>query len=241
MTKILAHRGFSEKYPENTMLAFKKAAEYDIAGFELDVHKTKDGVIVVTHDEAIDRVSNGTGMIVDMTYEELKDLDFRNGMDQHEFDEDTKLPTLDEFLTWLKNTKFIVNIELKSNIIRYEGMVKETVDLVKKHDLIDRVILSSFNHKDIVEAKKICPEIKCGILTWSVLNNPADYVESTRAEYYHPDFMMVDEDDLKDLKDKNIGVNPYTVNDPDDIKRLAEMGAKYIITDNPERALDALK
>ena len=94
MTGILAHRGFSGKYPENTMLAFKKAAELDIAGFETDVQMTKDGVLVITHDEEISRVSNGKGYIKDMTLKELKELDFRNGMEEFALDDDTRIPTL---------------------------------------------------------------------------------------------------------------------------------------------------
>lgn len=162
MTGIFAHRGFSGKYPENTMLAFKKAAELDIAGFETDVQMTK----VITHDEEISRVSNGKGYIKDMTLKELKDLDFRNGMEEFVLDDDTRIPTLKEFFDWFKDTNFLINIELKSSMIRYEGMVHKTMEMIKDYNLVDRVIISSFNHRDVVLAKELVPEIKCGFLTW---------------------------------------------------------------------------
>ena len=75
MTKIYAHRGFSEKYPENTMLAFEKAVEIGVDGIELDVHLTKDNELVIIHDEDVKRTTNGEGLVKDMTLEELKKLD----------------------------------------------------------------------------------------------------------------------------------------------------------------------
>ena len=72
--KVYAHRGYSGKYPENTMLSFQKAAETGCDGIELDVQTTKDGVLVVIHDEAIDRTTDGTGLVKDYTYEELVSL-----------------------------------------------------------------------------------------------------------------------------------------------------------------------
>lgn len=237
MTGILAHRGFSGKYPENTMLAFKKAAELDIAGFETDVQMTKDGVLVITHDEEISRVSNGKGYIKDMTLKELKELDFRNGMEEFALDDDTRIPTLEEFFDWFKDTNFLINIELKSSMIRYEGMVHKTMEMIKAYDLVDRVIISSFNHRDVVLAKELVPEIKCGFLTWSLFLNPGKYTKSYGIDFYHPDFNAMDDEDFDDCKENGIGILPYTVDEIFDMKKLVDKEVLYIITNYPDRAV----
>lgn len=240
MTGILAHRGFSGKYPENTMLAFKKAAELDIAGFETDVQMTKDGVLVITHDEEISRVSNGKGYIKDMTLKELKELDFRNGMEEFALDDDTSIPTLEEFFDWFKDTKFLINIELKSSMIRYNGMVHKTMEMIKAYDLVDRVIISSFNHRDVVLAKELVPEIKCGFLTWSLFLNPGKYTKYYGIDYYHPDFNAMDDEDFKDCKENGIGILPYTVDEIYDMKKLVDKEVLYIITNYPDRAVELI-
>lgn len=240
MTGILAHRGFSALYPENTMLAFKEAANFDIVGFETDVQMSKDGVLVICHDEEISRVSNGQGFVKDFTFEELRKLDFRNGMDQYELDEDTRIPSLEEFFEWFKETNFIINIELKSSQERYDGMVEKTLDMVKKYGLVDRVIMSSFNHRDIIKCKGLIPEIKCGFLTWSVFLKPGSYTASYGIDYYHPDYNSIDDEDYEDCKKNNIDVNPYTIDDKEKMKELVDKGVLYIITNRPDLGVEVV-
>ena len=110
MTKNFAHRGFSGKYPENTLLAFSKAIEEGVDGIENDVHLTKDGVLVVMHDELVDRTTNGKGYIKDKTYEELAQLDASYIFKEYG---PQKVPTLREYLELVKDTDIITNIELK--------------------------------------------------------------------------------------------------------------------------------
>lgn len=240
MTQILAHRGFSSKFPENTMLAFKEAAKLDIAGFETDVQMTKDGILVLSHDEEISRVSNGSGYIKDMSLEELKKLDFRNGMTNYELNEDTKIPTLREFFDWFSSTNLLINIELKSSMIRYENMVEKTIDMIKEYDLVDRVIISSFNHRDVVKAKSLLSDIKCGFLTWSLFLNPGRYTKSYGIDYYHPDFNAMDDEDFEDCKKENIEILPYTVDKKEDINRMLDKEVLFIITNVPDLALKVL-
>ncbi|MGE9994297.1 glycerophosphodiester phosphodiesterase [Peptoniphilaceae bacterium SGI.137] len=240
MTQILAHRGLSARFPENTMLAFKEAGKLDVAGFETDVQMTRDGVLVITHDEEISRTSNGRGYIKDFTLKELKTLDFRNGMNQYELNEDTRIPTLEEFFEWFQNTDKIINLELKSSMIRYEGMVEKTMDMIQKFDLVNRVIISSFNHRDVVKAKKLIPEIQCGFLTWSVILNPGKYTRAYGIDYYHPDFHAMDDEDFEDCRKEGIAVNPYTVDEKKDIERMLEKKVLYLITNVADFALEML-
>ena len=118
--KIWAHRGASGYAPENTLEAFKLAAEMGADGVELDVQLTKDGEVVVVHDERIDRVSDGSGLVAEYTLEELRQFNF-NKM-HPEFAEICRIPTLREVLECLKDTGLTVNVELKTGINFYEGI-----------------------------------------------------------------------------------------------------------------------
>lgn len=237
-TLVIAHRGFSGLYPENTMLAFKKAKEAGAHGIELDIHLTKDGEIIICHDEDIKRTSNGEGLIKDMTIKEIQEYEFLNSMDFASYPkEDITAPSLNDFLAWLKDTELFVNIEIKNNIFRYQGIVKKTLDLVEKYNLKDRVIISSFNHHTIREVKDLDGEIECGFLNSSSLLNPGKYCKDHRAEYYHPLFISLDEEDLKDLKENNILINTWTVNEKDHMEKVLKMGVNSIITNFPDLLL----
>ena len=103
---LVAHRGYSDKYPENTMIAFQKAIEDGFDGIETDVHKTKDGQLVLCHDEKINRTSNGKGYIKDYTYEELLQFDFGYKTKY----KNQKIPLLKDLLELCQNKKIIINI-----------------------------------------------------------------------------------------------------------------------------------
>nr|WP_206205885.1 glycerophosphodiester phosphodiesterase family protein [Thermococcus sp. Bubb.Bath] len=144
---VLGHRGYSAKYPENTLLAFRKAIEAGADGVELDVWLTKDGEVVVIHDDSVDRVSSGTGKVKEMTLEELKSLDFGNG---------EKILTLEEVFKALPDA--IINVELKDI-----DAVKKTAELIKANNP-ERILVSSFNIDALREYRKYDAETKLGIL-----------------------------------------------------------------------------
>ena len=129
MTKIFAHRGSKGTHPENTLSSFREAVRVGSEGIELDVHLTKDGQLVVIHDETVDRTTNGTGEIRNLTLAEVKAMDagswFKNDFAGE------KIPTLDEVLHLLKELNFTgqLNIELKTDIIQYEGLVEKCLAL----------------------------------------------------------------------------------------------------------------
>ena len=185
MTKNFAHRGFSGKYPENTLLAFSKAIEEGVDGIENDVHLTKDGVLVVMHDELVDRTTNGKGYIKDKTYEELAQLDASYIFKEHG---PQKVPTLREYLELVKDTDIITNIELKTGVFEYTGIEQKVYDMLREFDMVDRIIISSFNHYSVLRMKAIDPAIKCGMLEESWLINAGAYVASTGVECFHPFF-----------------------------------------------------
>lgn len=129
----IAHRGFSGNYPENTMLAFKKAVEAGCDGIETDLHMTRDGIIVICHDETIDRTTNGSGFINDYSYEEL--CKFDAGIKFGEEFEKEKIPAIDEFLDYVRDKSLLINLELKNDVIHYGELEKKVIEKVYEYNL----------------------------------------------------------------------------------------------------------
>ncbi|MBQ6874565.1 MAG: glycerophosphodiester phosphodiesterase [Clostridia bacterium] len=240
MSKIIAHRGFSGKYPENTMLAFSKAVEIGADGIELDVHFTKDGEIVIIHDETIDRTTDGTGFVRDYTYEELSRFNAYGRFEgQFEFQ---RIPTLREYFELVKDVEgFITNIELKTGIFEYEGIEKAVIDLVKEFGLEDRTILSSFNHFTVMRCKEYEPSIKTGFLVESWIIGMGEYTKSHGIDCVHPIFVNLKPELYAEMKNAGREVNTWTVNEYDDIRRLADMGVDALIGNYPDRMTELLR
>lgn len=236
MTKIFAHRGYSAKFPENTMLAFQKAYQAKADGIEIDVHLTKDEEIVVCHDEDLDRVTGTYGYIREKTLQELKSLSFHNNMDSYKDYKGLEIPTLKEFLEWAGPKDLEINIELKTNIFRYDGIVAKTLALVKDLCLEDRVILSSFNHNTIIQCKDLAPKIRCGFLSANSLAHPEDYCSKYGVEYYHISYLGLEEDTIEKCHKEGIGLNIWTVDDEIIMKKLLDDGVNGIITNEVEKA-----
>lgn len=155
--KNFAHRGFSGKYPENTMLAFRKALECGADGIEMDVQLTKDGELVVIHDERVDRTTNGTGNVRDYTLEELQKLDA-----SYIYSEEVgfqTIPTFDEYCRWVAGTPLVTNIELKTGVYPYPGIEAKVWPVLQRYHLEDKVIISSFNHESVLRMKALAPDL----------------------------------------------------------------------------------
>ena len=232
MIKNFAHRGFSGKYPENTLLAFQKAIEVQADGIELDVQLTKDGEIVIIHDESIDRTTNGKGLVVDYTYDQLKEFD-ASYVYTGKFGFN-KIPTLREYFNLIKGTNIITNIELKTGIFEYVGIEEKVFNLIKEFKLEDRVIISSFNHYSVLRMKALAPNIKCGFLTETWILNPGKYTKDNCIECYHPHFAILTPDIVKSLKTFGIEINTWTVNKEDEIRDLISKKVDILIGNFPD-------
>ncbi|GFP74812.1 glycerophosphodiester phosphodiesterase [Clostridium fungisolvens] len=227
MTLNIAHRGFSGKYPENTMLAFKKASEAYCNGIETDVQLTKDGVPVLIHDETLDRTSNGSGLVKDYTYSELLKFDFGNGQ---------KIPALEDFIAFSKENDLVINLELKNSIIPYEGLEHIILKLLDKYSYQkDKIILSSFNHYSMVNIKTLDNSYKTGLLYDCWIYKPGDYCRLCGADAMHPQFFSVLNKKLvDDIKSEGFQINTYTVNEVEYMKKLLNLGIDGIITNYPD-------
>ena len=177
-TKVWAHRGASGYAPENTLDAFRKAVEMGADGIELDVQMTKDGELVVIHDETIDRVSNGKGWVKDYTYEELKKFNFNKTHQEYTKEE---IPTLEQVYRLIKPTNLTINVELKTGIVFYPGIEERVLELTERLGMKEHVIYSSFNHYTIRKIKELDPQAKTGMLYEDGIIDAVDYA----CEKYH--------------------------------------------------------
>lgn len=240
MVQIFAHRGFSGYYPENTMLAFQKVAEETVAdGIELDIQLTKDGEIVIMHDEMLDRTTNSSGWLKDHTLEELKMLSV--GVNVKGFFPRQTIPTLREYFTWLKTTKLITNIELKTSYFEYEGIEEKLIAMVKEFGLEDQIWYSSFNHYTVARIKKLMPEAKCGLLTDTWLMNIGEYAASQGAASVNArTYFCAKEGVAADLHAHNIALQAWTPNDAEIMQELVDAGVDVLITNYPDIAAKVL-
>lgn len=231
--EIFAHRGASGNYPENTIIAFKEAARLPVYGVEFDVHMTADGELVVIHDESIDRTSDGTGFVKDMSFAELRKYDFGSWFSS-EFQGET-IPTLSEVLDVFHSTDHKLNIELKSDIFPYEGMVVKVLDLLAEKQLESRVIISSFDHAAIQSVKQLNPKIETAALFMEVLVHPLDYLKKIPADALHVLFPAAIRPTMAEVINSGMPVRTFTVNDEKYAWLLKQAGVKAIFTDYPEK------
>ena len=240
MQKIFAHRGASAYAPENTLEAFDLAVKMGADGVELDVHMTKDGELVVAHDEEIGRVSNGIGLIKNMTVSELKKYRFNRTHPEYQ---DATIPTLREVYELLKSTGLHINTELKTSRIRYERMEEKCVKLADELGMSDRVLYSSFNTASLRLLKRIDPKARVGLLRTPIgkindrkVVDPWDLAHLLGIDAIHPHFselLLYNEADKAHAK--GMRVNVWTVNEEEDMRKCLEAGADMLIGDYPDR------
>lgn len=240
MTKNYAHRGFSGEYPENTMLAFRKAIEAGADGIELDVHFTKDKELVIIHDETIDRTTDGTGEVESFTYEELSKFN-AYGRFEGQFDFQ-KIPTLREYFELVKPVEgFITNIELKTGINEYPGIEEAVLKLIDEFSLRDRIIISSFNHFSVMRFKAIAPDMQCGFLEESRIIDFGAYAKKYNVEFVHPLYKCLTEDVFEEIYSNGIGINTWTVNDEESVRFLVKNNVNAVIGNFPDMTDKVLK
>lgn len=232
--KIWAHRGASAYAPENTLAAFKKAMDMRADGVELDVQMTRDGEIVVTHDESIDRVSSRTGYVKDYTYDEIRKFNFNNHMKGYDFEQ---IPTLREVYELLKDSDMMINVELKTGIFFYDGIIEKVLKLTEDMGMEDRVIYSSFNHYTILKIKELNPKAKTGFLYADGPIDMPQYGEKYGVDALHPALYNLQYPGfIEECKKRNLEINVWTVNEDEHIRLAVQMGVNAIITNYPDKA-----
>ena len=238
--RIIAHRGWSARAPENTMAAFRLAMEFGVDGIELDVHLSRDGHVVICHDDRVDRTTDGSGLVAELELEQLKSLDAGSWFSREYAGE--RIPTLMEFFEAVSASKWrgLINVELKSGPVPYPGLEQLVADLVREFDLVDRVLVSSFNHYALVELKRVASDIKTGALYIAGLFEPWHYAQAIGCDALHPMYPGAQPPIIQGAHRAGMTVNTWTVDQPDVARLLADAGVDGIITNCPDRIREAL-
>lgn len=227
MNKILniGHRGAKGYAPENTLLSFQKALALNTDGVEFDVHVCKSGELIVIHDVTVDRTTNGTGAISDLTLKQIKDLRINDTI---------KIPTLDEVLA-LFTKKYFINIELKGT--HTAKLVCDCIDKNVRENRFDytNFIVSSFQREELAEVAEYNSKIQLGILTQASVEQALEWADDFSAVAIHPHFSLLTTENVALTHQKGYQIYTWTVNEPEDIQRVKEFDINGIITDFPDR------
>ena len=234
MSLIIAHRGASGYAPENTLEAFRLAMDMGADGFELDVHMSKDGQLVVIHDDTVDRTTNGTGLVKELTLSQLQDLDASNGMEAYR---GARIPTLGEVFDLVRDTKHIVNVEVKTDDWFYPGIEEACLALAKEKGMEDRVIYSSFNHHTLIKLRELKPDARLGLLFGDIMFKPWEYAKQLPVDYLHPMKMNIHRPGFAEATyAAGYGINMWTINDRETMQLCLKHGTG-IITNYPDVAI----
>lgn len=227
MNKILniGHRGAKGYEPENTLISFQKALDLNADGVELDVHVCKSGELIVIHDFTVDRTTNGTGAISDLTLSELKKLRINDLIE---------IPTLEEVLL-LFNKKHLINIELKGT--HTAKLVCDFIDKnVDNHTFnYSNFIVSSFQREELATVAAYNSKIPLGILTQASVEQSLEWADAFSAVAIHPHFSLLTTENVALTHQKGYQIYTWTVNEFEDIERVKEFCVNGIITDFSDR------
>lgn len=236
MNVCMAHRGWSGKAPENTMKAIELAlAEPAIGAIEVDVQLSRDGVPVLFHDFSLERTTNGSGRVQDLTLAELRELDAGSWFDERFAGE--PIPTLEEVLAAVKG-RCTLNIELKTAADMHPGLAERVLTLLDRHGMKQDVYLTSFDHELIRQVRQLDTDVKTGLI---VYGRPIVILEQLRqagADVLSMSYPFLTRELACEAINEGVGVIAWTVDDPDAIRRIMEWHPQVqICTNHPDRML----
>jgi glycerophosphoryl diester phosphodiesterase len=230
----LAHRGASHEAPANTLAAFLLAQELGADGIELDAQLSRDGELVVIHDDTVDATTDGHGAVQDKTLAELKALDAGTWFDPDFAGQ--RIPTLQEVVDAV-DPRLLINVDLKTESVKDDGLATAVVHLVEENHLLDRVVISSGNPLALWRVRRLNPWISvgllyCGGLPWFLRRPWLRHL--VRPQALHPEESMVDASYVRWAGKRGYRVHTWTVDDPGRMWQLAHAGADLIITNRPD-------
>lgn len=229
MVKVIAHRGYSSKYLENTIPSFQAAYDYGVWGIELDVQLSRDGQVMIYHDEKLTRLAKRPGRVKDYSLAELQQMILAK-------DQVTgKIPSLREYLFWVQDKDIVTNIEIKRNRYIADGIEQQVIHLVQAFNLADAVIISSFSSQSLARVKKINSIVQIAYLFNKLTAKTIKQLDHLQVDFIHPKHNLLTNKNLKQLTAQGHKINAYTVNESADISRMKDLQIHGIITDYPER------
>lgn len=244
----IAHRGASGYAPEHTLASYKLATNMNADYLELDLQMTKDGHLIVMHDETVDRTTNGTGWVKDLTLDEIKQLDAGSWFNEANPDKQNpnyigqQVLTLDEVLHYFGKQENYY-IETKKPDI-YPQMEEKLLAVLKKHHLLGKhtrkgqVIIQSFSEESLLKLHKLAPRLpKVQLLDraqmTSITDDQLDFIK-TYAVGIGPNFRALTPENVQQVRSRGLLLHPYTVNNEADMIRLLQYGVTGLFTNFPD-------
>lgn len=206
----LAHRGYPKKVPENTIASFQAALDLAYSHLELDVQLTKDGVPVVIHDTTVNRTTDGKGMVIDFTFEELRQLDAGGGQ---------PVPTLEEVLLLAKG-KAKVDIELKQSGDLYPGLEQKVLDAVRACGMQKEVFVTSFDHYSIIRMRELSPDIELGLVLYGATPSVFPLAKEISARYVSVKYIYLTDEFVQRCDEQGIQLIAWTIDDETHMREL---------------------
>lgn len=237
---LLAHRGDLAHAPENTLPSFSQAIRKGADGVELDAKLTADGQVVVIHDAAVDRTTDGSGKVSSLSLQEIRTLDA--GAWFNEKFAGTRVPLLEEVFETVGREK-LINIELTNYNSPRDGLTQRVCELIKRHNNQKQIIFSSFFASNLKIAVQTLPEIPRGLLAMpGLLGLWARSFGFMFGDYQalHPHISSVSREQVQRAHRIRRRVHVWTANTPEEVTRLKEWGVDGIFSDDPETALQSL-
>ncbi|MDF2644643.1 MAG: glycerophosphoryl diester phosphodiesterase [Paenibacillus sp.] len=234
---VIAHRGAKGEAPENTMAAFRLGLEQGCDAIELDIHLSKDGEIVVIHDDTMHRTTDISSKVNELTLAELKQADA--GRWFHEKYAGERVPLLEEVFD-LVPANIMINVEVKYSYRR--KLEPALVELMRRKNRIHNVVVSSFDHKCLLFLKLLEPEIKIGLLYDFTPGQHNQLAAGLGTPVYslHPKHTRIVAEDVREAVAHGLHVFAYTVNDEENMAKLIDYGVSGIITDYPGKLRNLL-
>ncbi len=233
MIQVIAHRGFSGKFPENTAIAFREALSLGVEAVEFDVHLSRDGSPIVVHDATVDRTSDGSGRVDGLTLSEIRTLDAGSWFGKAFRGE--RFLTLQDLLELLAG-QVRLNVHVKANDHDRHEVVSQTASALEERELLQSAYLAS-DEDSIRLASRIAPDLPTCNLTTQPRDTYIDRSASAGCRILQPGNAQVDEDFVSDAHRGGMEVNPFYADDEAEMRRLAAAGVDGILTNRPDRLL----
>lgn len=234
---LLGHRGVKAKRPENTIASFRHAIELGVAIIELDVQLSRDGRLMVIHDERVDRTTDGTGDVAALSAKALRRLDAGARFDRRWRGE--RIPFLEEVFDLLRPTGIALNVEVKNGPLFPKAMAGKVIRAIERSGMAGRVVVSSFDHGVLKELKTRAPRIVTAALVVNRLHDPVGYLRRLGANGLHPRWNYVTAADVKHLHAAGFFVNTWVVNDPETFATMKRLKLDAVGTDDPKTMMNA--
>ena len=218
--------------PENTLVSFAHAAALGADLVELDVHQTRDGHLVVIHDDTLERTTNGRGYVHDHTLAELRQLDAGSWFDARCAGE--RIPTLDAVLAWASASGVGVDVEIKHDPLSPDGVEQAVVEALQRHGMSERALVTSFDHPTVGRVKPLDPRVATGVLYEGRSSDAVALARAADADALLPHWAEVRPEDVEAAHGADVAIAPWATSDAAVMRRLVELGVDAIVTNHPD-------